>query len=212
MAYTKLRDRLKGFNAEIEPIRAKKKLVCNNTRGYIKEDWEDKIPYTHPALFGPGYPPDLKINACMAWVLTGSPKRAERMTGVPAQTISAWKRNATWWPEVELGCKANLQSELEGKYTHLMHLMVDEAIDRVENGDIKYDSHKDKYVEVPISAKDLASMSAIFFDKRALMRGDPTSRTEKVSTDAILGHLKEEFKRFAQAKTIDSKPEPNDED
>ncbi len=207
MAYKPIRERLLGFNPDIEPVRAKKTIVCNNNRGYIKEDWEDKIDYTHPALFRAGYPPDLKIAACAAWVVTGSPSRASRMTGVPSKIISNWKSQAEWWPSVEAGVKANLQSELEGKYTNLAHAMADEMLDRVENGDLKWDSHSKKYVEVPVSAKDLASMSAIVFDKRALMRGDPTSRSEKVSTDKMLEHLKEEFRRFSSAKTIEGESE-----
>lgn len=202
MAYKPIRERLLGFDPEAEPQRAKKKIVAKNNRGYFESDWQGKLDYYHPALFGRGYPPDLKIAACAAYISKGSFYRAERMTGVPKETIRSWSKNAEWWPHVSSGIRQTLQAELDGRFTGLLHQSADEIEDRLENGDIKWDAKSQSYKVVPVTAKDAAVITSILFEKRALLRGDPTSRTEKISSDKMLGELKEEFRKFTEAKTI----------
>lgn len=205
MAYVPIRERLKGFDPNVEPVRAKKKIVAKNSRGYNAEDWDGKIDYMHPALFGRGYPPDLKIAACAAYISKGSFYRAERMTGVPKATIRHWSKNAEWWPTVSEGIRKTLQAELDGRWTGLLHLAADEIEDRLENGDIKWDQKNEKYVAVPVGAKDLTVITSILSEKRALLRGDPTSRTEKITAKDTLDDLKVEFKKFSEARTIEGK-------
>ena len=79
-----------------------------------------------------------------------------------------------------------------------------EILDRLENGDIKPMKGKDgiQYVSHPVTARDAAQVASLMADKRALMRGDPTSRVEKTSTDRLV-ELAKEFEKFASAKTIE---------
>jgi hypothetical protein len=44
---------------------------------------------------------------------------------------------------------------------------------------------------------------AILFDKRQLIRGEATSRTESISTDRRLEKLKSEFEKFSKTKVIE---------
>lgn len=205
VAYKPIRERLLGFIPEVEPVRAKKKIVAKNNRGYNESDWQGKIDYYHPALFTKGYPPDKKIEACAAYTATGSFYRAERMTGVPRDIIKRWSKEAEWWNPVSSGIRMSLQAELDARYTNLLHKAADEIEDRLDHGDIKWDGKSQSYKEVPVTGKEAAVISSILFEKRALLRGDPTSRTERVNTDKLLGELKDEFKKFAQAKTIEGK-------
>ena len=58
-----------------------------------------------------------------------------------------------------------------------------------KNGDV---------VRRQMSGKDKAWVMGITFDKRALLRGDPTSRTEKVDQKALISELKEDFEAMAR--------------
>ena len=66
-------------------------------------------------------------------------------------------------------------------------------IDRLENGD--YHVLKDgTLIRKPINYRDLSVGAAIAYDKRCLGRGDPTSRTERVTIEIQLQRLDTYFK------------------
>ena len=49
-----------------------------------------------------------------------------------------------------------------------------------------------------MSGEELAWVMGISYDKRALLRGDPTSRTEKVDTQQQMADLRKEFGAMAR--------------
>jgi len=69
---------------------------------------------------------------------------------------------------------------------------------RIDEGDSVYDSKRGELVKKPISAKDLASITTSSIDKRQLLRGKPTSRTETVSEGKRLEQLAAQFIKMAQ--------------
>jgi len=121
-----------------------------------------------------------KLRAALAYVITASSTKAMKLTGVPAGTIRNWKQHAPWWLEAvgyALDCKkeeldANLQ-EIQDRANH-------GVIDRVQHGDHKFNKAGD-LIRVPIGGKELMTISAIARDKQSLLRGQPTSISEKVS-------------------------------
>jgi len=129
-----------------------------------------------------------KLRATLALVITASAAKASRISGVPASTIRAWKNTAPWWPkaiEYALLCK---KEELDSDYTEIQELANQAVKDSLTNGDQKLDRNGE-VVHVKMSGKDAMMVSAIARDKQALLRGQPTSISEKVSDQDRLEEL-----------------------
>jgi hypothetical protein len=75
----------------------------------------------------------------------------------------------------------------------------DKLEDRVRNGNIKLNPKTGELNRIPMTSGELAKDAVgIPYDKRALMRGDPTSRTEKVDPKAMLEDLAKQFKKIVE--------------
>lgn len=142
-----------------------------------------------------------KMNAACSFAVCGNSRRVAEITGVPEGTIRAWK-TTEWWEEIQSRIIKEQDEELDTKLTKLVDKAVAEVNDRLEDGDYVYNSKLDKLIRKPINAKDLAVVAAITVDKRQLLRGQPTSRTENISQESTLKKLADEFKRFAVAKEV----------
>lgn len=161
--------------------------------------------FDHPGLYEGRnkYTPADKLAALTAYLVTGSTAKAEVHSGVPAGTIAAWKRNTEWWPALAEEVKKEKNDEMEALLTGILHESLAEVVDRLQEGDTFYDTKQGTTYKMPVKAKELAALTGILFDKRALMRGDPTRRVESVSTDQRLSKLKEQFEKFSNATEIE---------
>ena len=124
-----------------------------------------------------------------------------RLTGVPNSRIRDW-RLQEWWPEMLEKIHASIDTDIVSKYTGLVDKALDVIQDRLINGDHVYDKRTGEIHRKAVSMRDANTVAATVVDKRQLLRGKPTSRSEKVSVDARLGKLAEEFARFTAAKEI----------
>ncbi len=143
------------------------------------------------------YSAEQKLQAVTAYVMTGTVRGATHLTGLKHQLISDWKNNSTWWPEAYAQTKKMKQEEADGVMTSIIHLAANETLDRILHGDEIVTKDGD-VVRRKMGGKELATTMAITFDKRALIRGEPTSRSEKVDTASTMEHLKEEFAKMAK--------------
>ena len=144
--------------------------------------------------------PELKIQAAVCYMLTGTLGGVERMTGISHQTVANWKNHSQWWAPVLLKVKKDKQEELDADLTILLHQSTAQLKDRLEHGDEVFykitDGGYEKY-EKKLSGKDIASIINTLYDKRAMLRGDPTSISAKSSNADILDELKSTFKHIA---------------
>ena len=159
---------------------------------------DEKIDVDLKDLYNPlsKWSPEQKIAAVMAFMTTGTTKQAAKVCGVPQQTISDWKNKADWWEDTLLECRKKKQDELDASFTSLVHSAVEKLEDRINQGDVKVDKTGNQYY-VPMSGRDIAITMAVIFDKRQLLRGDPTARIEKVSEKDRINRLAKSFKNMA---------------
>jgi hypothetical protein len=147
------------------------------------------------------YTPEQKVAAVMSFVVTGTSKKAssnlKRQEGIsiPHETIRWWKNSSTWWPDVYGECKKKKQHELDASFTDFIHTAIEAVTDRVQKGDWTLDKDGNA-VRLPMKGKDAAWCLGIFFDKRQMLRGDPTSRIEKVSEIDRLDSLEKSFNKM----------------
>lgn len=128
------------------------------------------------------------------------------MTGLRHQTISEWKNKSEWWPTVLAEVKKDKQDELDAALTRLVHESVSAMQERLEHGEevvqFKFNKDRGEYDVLrerkEISARDLTSMLNILYDKRAMLRGDPTSISRKADPKDMLTMLKQEFTQIAE--------------
>lgn len=134
---------------------------------------------------------DDRIEAAISWLITGSWEAASKLCGIPASTIRQWS-TSSWWEDVLTEAKTKKQAELDAVWTGLIHDATKELRDRVENGEVHLTRTGEKR-RIPLKARDLATVVAMAVEKRALARGQATSRTEKITLDQRLDKLGKKF-------------------
>ena len=133
-----------------------------------------------------------KLAAVMAYIISGgNSSRAVELAGVPNLTPDAvrqWKSRSKWWEDAEQHAKALLQKDLERAYTRMLHTTEKEIFNRVEKGDVVL-TRDGEEKRVPLKGKDLMYIHGIIHDKRAMLRGEPTSRTERVDPMKVVNDI-----------------------
>ena len=126
----------------------------------------------------------------------------EAATGVPTQTIRHW-RTMDWFKDLVSELQREDDHEADAKLTKLFNKALDNVVDRLENGDFMFDKESNSFVRKPLATKDVIKIADTMFDKRRLIRGEPTTISAKQEqvTDR-LAKLAEEFARFVKAKDV----------
>ena len=145
------------------------------------------------------YTPEQKLSAVLAYFETGTTRGASRICGVNQQLISEWKNKSQWWPAAYEKVKKDRQDELDANLTSLIDLAFEEAKDRIMNGDEVIDKNGE-IVRRKMGGKELVTSAAIMVDKRAIIRGDPTTISANKNTDPklLLEQLGEQFTKIAK--------------
>lgn len=125
------------------------------------------------------YSPELRARAVFLTTLLGNAYRASKELNVPYRTVHDWTKT-DWWAELEARLRNQAAKSLEAKFTNIIRRSLEAIEERLIRGDVKLKG--DEVVYQPVSAKDAAVVLGVIYDKRALLKGDPTSRSEKTST------------------------------
>lgn len=142
------------------------------------------------------YTPEEKIEAVMAYMVTGTSRKASKICGVPEGTIRWWKSQSLWWDDTMSECRKKKQDELDAMTTNVIHQAVEQIANRITHGNKKFTKDGEEY-SAPLTAQELAMVTGIIFDKRQLIRGDPTSHAQTSSDADKLDKLREEFQKMA---------------
>lgn len=125
------------------------------------------------------YPEEKRIEAVTIYAATGNFGITAELSKVPETTIRSWRREE-WFSDLLNEIRQENNDKIDQKFNDIIDGALDQLQDRVINGDHKV--LKDgKIVRVPINARDLSIVAAINVDKRQLLRGLPTSRSESTS-------------------------------
>ncbi len=113
------------------------------------------------------------------------------MTGIPASTLRHWHRNDIDFQTMCQEIRVEFGESIKSKLASIIDAAADQALDRLQNGDVVRDNRTGDLVRVPIRGKDAAIVGAVAFDKLRLAESQPTS---------IVRHEdgKEELRRLAQ--------------
>ena len=153
------------------------------------------------------YSRDEKLWCVVVWLITRSLPRVSEETGIKLHTIKYWKYHAGWWPDAEKAILAIKNEELDRRLTDVIDASVEGILSRLEEGDevVLKDGSK---VRKDVNAKDLTYILSVLYDKRALMRGEVTQRTEtKKDTQEHLEKLTNIFEDIAYNRTDNEQKE-----
>jgi len=132
--------------------------------------------------------PELAAKAVCFYVEGHSLRESARLTGLPEDTVKYWKLTK-WFPQACELAKQKVNNSLDRKLTSVIGKGNDLILDRLENGDlIKYKDGTEQ--RKPLTAYQTALILAIAYDKRALIRNEPTVISEKTDTDQHLKDLR----------------------
>lgn len=148
------------------------------------------------------YPEELKTQAAATWAVCRSDTTTASVVGVPVGRIKAWKEEP-WWKNVVGRVVKDKNDELDAALTGVIEKASTLLADRLENGDVKINFKTGEVIRAPADIKSLLMSVGIIFDKRQLLRGEATSRTESISSSQKLEELKEAFTKFSKATEIE---------
>ena len=137
---------------------------------------------------------DDRLSAALAWLITGNTVEASKICGIPDRTIRDWM-SKDWWEPILEEARKSKQKELDAVWTRIIHKAAVEINDRLDNGDATLNKFGD-IKRVPIKAKDLSFILSVVADKRALARGEPTSRSEKKTVEESLKVVADRLESF----------------
>jgi hypothetical protein len=160
-----------------------------------------------------------RLAVVMRYAACGNLKQVSREMKLSYDTLKHWKNYCDWWAPVLQECRRRKQDELDGTLTNIIDMSLAEIVDRITHGDTKYVAKTGETYKVPMTGKELAWVGSILFDKRAALRGDPTTIT-RPSDAGNIQQLKEEFKKFTElahssgmlSKPISPEAQPADDE
>lgn len=143
---------------------------------------------------------DDKHRAVVVFKTTGSSMKTEKLTGIPAPTIRQWKQE-DWFKEKMNAIRIDDSINLESTYTELAKKSIEEAMERLTNGD--HVVLKDgSIIRKPVGARDAAIIAGISSQQRKSLAEQQESTPGGTTTVDRLATLMEKMIRFAEAKNI----------
>jgi len=139
------------------------------------------------------YPIETVIDLAVRYISSGNLKVSARAAKINVNTARDWTKQQ-WFADVLDLVRFEHQKKLDARMTALLDRDLKEIEDRLTNGDLNAKGEK-----VPVSAVQLASIFGTLYDKRALIRGEPTSRVERVSVDQQLNKLHKRFEEIGKS-------------
>lgn len=190
---------------KLKALKESQQDLWNNPRFIPEEGWE----LNELDLYGrtSKYTTDQKREMVYAFCTTGNLKKAAEICNVSYYDLKYFRQEAPWFAELVKEYKKERQDELDARMSEIIELGIGSVLDRIANGDTIINHKTGKMEKRPLSALDTARIVALFFDKRAMMRGDPTTRTEKVSTEATLKVIMDRMEQVASKINLEKKVE-----
>ena len=140
---------------------------------------------------GSYYTDEQRRQAVLNYALLGNYTKVSEVTGIPDNTINHWANHSDWWDVLLEQVREEKQAEIDAMYTGIIHKSSENLMQQLNSDDVN-----------AIKPLDLIKISAIAFDKRQLVRNQPTSiRTD--NTRQLLQELANGFRSISQGNVIE---------
>lgn len=149
-----------------------------------------------------------KIEAVLTYLATGSETKTAAATGIPKTTLHIW-RYQPWWKELVVQIQDERDDSINADIAKIIDKSLETVSDRLANGDFGFNQKTGEIFRKPVNLKDAHKVAVDMIDKRNLLNGKPTQRTEKVDTVSQLDYLAKKFAEFASMSKSDLRRELN---
>lgn len=150
-------------------------------------------------IWGPSE--EKRVEVATVYAVCGHIDRTAELTGISNTTVRKWRREE-WFQKVVDEVRNENDEKIDVKFTEIVEKSLELVIEKLKNGDTFIDKFGRSH-QKPISARDTALIAAIMIDKRNLLRGRPTSRTEQVTNAQQLTNLAEQFAKIANKQRVE---------
>jgi histone H3/H4 len=153
---------------------------------------------------------DQRYNAVATWLTAGNLPLTSNITGIPVETLRAWKYDQAWWDDVVKEIKESNRLQTNSKVQKITEKAVDVVIDRLENGDFVYNQKTGKLSRKPVGAHVANRILNDSIDKQVLfdkIKREEVKETREEEIKARLENLAKQFSAFATKnppKTIEA--------
>lgn len=144
---------------------------------------------------GYGYSDLDRKRAVYTFMVLGSIKDTCSMLNIPRRVLFNW-RQTEWWKQLTDEAKDLHAEQLDVSFTRVLDNVLGEIEDRLSHGD-EVLGPKGKKDTKKVSARDLATILGIMFDKRQINRNAPTS-ISRSGSEKDLERLANNFKELAR--------------
>ena len=157
---------------------------------------------------GSKYSDEDRRRAVIEYCVHGVMSKVSKLTGIPEQTLSTWKNDTSWWGELVVEARSEINEHILAQNLEIATKAGERVLDSLENGDEKliWDKDKGKHVikRVKPSGKDCAVIGGISQDKARVQLNLPTSITGQTIDMAAVNRQFQELSR--QSRQINSIP------
>lgn len=125
-----------------------------------------------------------------------------KLTGVGQKMLQAWKKEQ-WWKDGLEEIRNENDHQFDAAFTGILEKVINAINDRLITGDEIVFKDGTRAMK-QVSLRDLVGALAYTMDKRQVIRGRPTSRTETVSVDNRLDKLVTHFTSLSKKGKVDA--------
>jgi len=147
------------------------------------------------------YPMEKKVHAACLYAVTGNFEQVSKLVDIPTNQLKSMA-NEQWWDDVIKQVRHEENDQLTAKMTTFIDKSIDAMLERLENGDRVVNLKTGEIYSAPVRLRDMAIPVGILIDKRNLLRGEATSRTERLGQEEALDKLGKRFEAFAKKLNI----------
>ena len=137
-----------------------------------------------------------KLEAMTIWAVTGNIAEVTRLTGIDYSVFKRWQKEP-WFQEALEELRNENDHKFDSAFTDIIDKLIGAINDRVANGDHVV-LRNGEIIRKPVSLRDVIGAMMITIDKRQLLRGKPTSRSESVTVENRLEKLVSHFETLAK--------------
>lgn len=115
-----------------------------------------------------------QLEVVTTYLALGNLSETSRVCNVPMRTVTLWK-SQEWWSKLVNDIQSGEGQRTDNKMSKTIDKALDMLMERMEQGDYQYDQKTGRLVKVPLKARDLERVVGGLFDKRQLIRKQPTN-------------------------------------
>lgn len=146
-----------------------------------------------------------KTRAACLYAVMADYNEVSKITEIPASELRSMA-GEQWWQDVIKEVRKEENDSMSSQLTKIANTTFEKIVERLQVGDPVLNHKTGEISFLPIRFRDLANSLGSLIDKRQLLRGDPTTRTDKLGQDEILKLLGDKFESFAKKLTKKEDP------